>query len=264
MNDAGTAGQLQDRAQEVREYFRRPGTVRLWWDPENDPAKHFLRRSERVFREALDDLPREAPVLDACTGRGRFAMIMAEMGFANVSGVDISEDMLSVAAARAADRGLRIRFAADEAETLATIADRSMAAVSIMEAFDHIPDTRAALRAVHRALRPGGRLIGTITNARSFYGASFAVYRSLIGRRSMIAQVISPRDLAGHLEATGFELERTVGIQLVNFPHTRIPLLRWLLTPFRLLGRLEGAFAEDYRGPLSTWCTSVVFVARRK
>lgn len=53
------------------------------------------------------------------------------------------------------------------------------------------------------------------------------IYRDLpttLRRRSMIAQVFSPSELVAHLEATGFVLERRVGIQLLNLPHTRIPL----------------------------------------
>ena len=100
---------------------------------------------------------------------------MADMGFTDVTGVDLSEEMLSIARHRAAERGLSIRFRYDEAEHLESIDDNSVGAISVMEAFDHIPDTRAALRAVHRKLRPGGILIGTVVNARSFYGLLFAV-----------------------------------------------------------------------------------------
>lgn len=259
-----TDGSLRARADEVHDYFRRPGTVSAWWDPENDAAKHFLQRSEAVFRDMIREVPRDAPVVDVGTGRGRFAILTAEMGFGDVTGVDLSEEMLSIARRRAAERGLTIRFRCDEAETLASIADNSVRVVSLMEAFDHIPDTQAALQAIHRTLRPGGILIGTVVNARSLYGLLFAVYRALFGRRSMIAQTFSPSEFAGHLKATGFVLERRVGIQLLNLPHTRLPLLRWALSPFRLLGRIEAYLVGDYQGRLSGWCTTVVFVARRQ
>ena len=80
----------------------------------------------------------------------------------------------------------------------------------------------------------------------------------------MIAQVFSPSELVAHLEATGFVPERRVGVQLLNLPHTRIPLLKWALSPFRLLGRIEASLIGDYQGRLSAWCTSIVFAARRK
>jgi 2-polyprenyl-3-methyl-5-hydroxy-6-metoxy-1,4-benzoquinol methylase len=259
-----TDGSLRARADEVRDYFRRPGTVSTWWDPENDAAKHFLRRSEAVFSNLIREIPRDVPVLDVGTGRGRFAILAAEVGFTEVTGVDLSEEMLSIARRRADERGVTIRFRCDEAETLASVADDSVGIVSLMEAFDHIPDTRAALQAIHRTLHPGGILIGTFVNARSLYGLLFAVYRALVGRRGMIAQTFSPRVFARHLEATGFVIERQVGIQLLNLPHTRLPLLRWLLSPFRLLGRIEAYMVGDYQGRLSGWCTSVVFAARRQ
>ena len=259
MTDSG----LRARADEVHDYFRRPGTVSAWWDPENDAARHFLRRSETVFQNAIRDIRRDVPILDIGTGRGRFAILAAESGFADVTGVDLSEEMLSIARGRAAERGVTIQFRCDEAETLASVADNAAGVVSLMEAFDHIPDTRAALQAIHRVLRPGGVLIGTFVNARSLYGLLFAVYRALFGRR-MIAQTFSPAEFAGHLDAAGFVLERHVGIQLLNLPHTRLPLLRWVLSPFRLLGRIEAYMVGDHQGRLSGWCTTVVFVARRQ
>jgi SAM-dependent methyltransferase len=102
------------------------------------------------------DLHSTWTVLDLATGPGTTALAAARRG-CRVTGVDISERLLTQARARAAVEGLTVHFAHEDAEHLphATHAfDAVMSTFGI--AFTPSPETVA--REALRVLRPGGRL----------------------------------------------------------------------------------------------------------
>src|SRR5207302_6646021 len=70
-------------------------------------------------------------------------------------GVDFSAGMLAIARATVAG----VDFVEGDATTLDGFADAGVDAVSIAFGLRNIPDRHAALRAAHRVLRPGGRLV---------------------------------------------------------------------------------------------------------
>lgn len=252
------------RGDQVREYFRQKGTVSKWWDPERDALKHFFLHEIRIFDSLVKNLPKDITVLDVCTGRGRFAIRLAELGFKHVEGVDISKEMLSLAFKTCAERGVSVNFKFDEAEKLQTIEDGTVSVICLMDAFDHIPDTRATLRTILTKLRSDGMLIGTFVNSNSLYGLLFSMYQRLFGHSKMIAQVFSPGEFRQHLKNSGFTLDQLIGIEIFNLPHSRIPIFRWLLLPFRILGRIEGMLFNGYKTPLLAHLSvMIIFVAKR-
>ncbi len=261
---------LISRGDEIRDYFSRPGTVSSWWNPESSPARHFFAHEMRVFdllvRDLISEQPAllDGPVLDVGTGRGRFAIRLAQLGFKRILGVDLSEEMLSYSRDNAFRLGLEIQFRKDSAESLETVADNSISLISLMQTFDHIPNTNAALDTVFRKLKPGGVLIGTIINQDSLYGILFRLWR-LFGRSKMIAQVFAPPAFARILESHGFRLQRLAGIEFLNLPHDRIGWLRPILFPFYLIGRAESKlFPHGYHIPfVAQHCIEVMFIARR-
>jgi ubiquinone/menaquinone biosynthesis C-methylase UbiE len=64
---------------------------------------------EFVFRQSKKFQVGANTILDVACGTGELSVWLAEAGF-KVSGVDLSEDMLAVAHAKASDRGLSIEF----------------------------------------------------------------------------------------------------------------------------------------------------------
>ncbi len=110
--------------------------------------------------------PATAPlILDVATGAGRLPLIMARnAGFSgHVIGLDASRQMLKVARRKvAAERFERyITLMRHDAGEL-PFADNSFDVVTCLEALEFLPDPRAALREMCRALRPGGLLLTTI------------------------------------------------------------------------------------------------------
>lgn len=110
-----------------------------------------LRRRWRLRVLAASGVREGEPVLDACTGTGAMALTFAGAG-AEVTGVDLSPDML--ARARAKDRERRVRWL--EADVCALpFADGAFEVSSIMMALHCMPAgaRRAALRELARVTR---------------------------------------------------------------------------------------------------------------
>lgn len=100
---------------------------------------------------------RSAPILELGVGTGRIAIPTAAAG-GFVVGLDISHEMLAVAAARAAAADVPLELLRGDAQAL-PFADGSFRAALAVHVLHLLPDWRAALAEVVRVLGPGGALI---------------------------------------------------------------------------------------------------------
>jgi ubiquinone/menaquinone biosynthesis C-methylase UbiE len=100
---------------------------------------------------------RGAPILELGVGTGRIAIPAVAAG-AYVAGLDISREMLRVAAERAAAADAPLDLALADAQRLPFAAD-SFAAALAVHVLHLLPDWRAALAEIVRVLRPNGALI---------------------------------------------------------------------------------------------------------
>jgi SAM-dependent methyltransferase len=137
--------------------------VRDWWDEDahgydasvghamSDPVEAAAWAD--ALRSFLPDRP--ARVLDVGAGTGSLALLAAELGH-DVTALDLSEQMLSKARAKAAERGLTLAFHHGPAE--APPAGRFDAVMERHLAWT-LPDPERALAAWRGAVRPGGRLV---------------------------------------------------------------------------------------------------------
>ncbi|HTJ74918.1 MAG TPA: methyltransferase domain-containing protein [Acidimicrobiales bacterium] len=98
-------------------------------------------------------------VLDVASGPGATAFLLAAEFGVQVEGVDLGEQSVAQANAKAAERGIadRVRFTVGDAEQL-PLADGSVDAVVCECAFCTFPDKPTAAHELARVLRPGGRL----------------------------------------------------------------------------------------------------------
>ncbi len=113
--------------------------------------------AEQIGRALVGLAGRGAPLLELGVGTGRIAIPTAAAG-GFVVGLDVSSEMLGVAATRAAAAGVSLDLLRGDAQAL-PFADGSFRAALAVHVLHLLPDWRAALAEVVRTLAPGGMLI---------------------------------------------------------------------------------------------------------
>ncbi|HOQ09126.1 MAG TPA: class I SAM-dependent methyltransferase [Syntrophomonadaceae bacterium] len=137
----------------------------LWYQ---NPRGAFIDELETEAALKLFSPYPNQPVLDAGCGTGNFSIKLAQMG-SKVTGIDISEDMLSLARNKASLLNLDIQFLKMDLHSL-DFPDGSFAGVFSMAAWEFVTEPERAFAELWRVLRPGGQLlIGTI-NRESPWG----------------------------------------------------------------------------------------------
>lgn len=122
-----------------------------------NPARGFY---SLVAEDVLSQAP-AGEILDVGSGPGRLAVLLAKMDpRVDVTGVDISPEMVAKASRRAAKAGLaeRVHFAEGEVESLPFADDRFAAVVSTFS-LHHWSYPVGGLQEIHRVLKPGGRAL---------------------------------------------------------------------------------------------------------
>jgi SAM-dependent methyltransferase len=116
------------------------------------------RRRRRLVRAALGAAPGER-ILDVGCGPGFYcAELVEEVGTeGSVLGLDSSPQMLALAARRCAGHD-NVEFAEADATAL-TVEDGGFDAALCVQVLEYMPDLAAVLAELHRALRPGGRVV---------------------------------------------------------------------------------------------------------
>lgn len=120
----------------------------------------LMQTEQRAMLGLLPPSLRGQRVLDAGCGSGRYLLHALQRGATQLRGVDLSPPMLARAEAELAAH-------AHAAEI--TLAEGSVAALPVPDAWadltvcglvvGHLPDLRHALTELHRATRPGGRIL---------------------------------------------------------------------------------------------------------
>ncbi len=116
--------------------------------------------------------------LDVCSGTGDLLIEFLRRDPAGRRGVgiDLSTEMLSRAAAKLARGGLRGVLAAGDAERL-PLRDGGFDAVTVAFGIRNVGDAPAALREMHRVLRPGGRIaVLEFSMPRGTFGGAYRLY----------------------------------------------------------------------------------------
>lgn len=110
----------------------------------------LLEAQEAILNDGLQAGPGRT-IADVGTGTGRAALALARTG-AEVIGLDASVEMLAVAARRAREAGLAIRFERGDAHAL-PLGDRSVDAAVCLRVLMHTPDWRRCLGELCRVAR---------------------------------------------------------------------------------------------------------------
>jgi 2-polyprenyl-3-methyl-5-hydroxy-6-metoxy-1,4-benzoquinol methylase len=121
----------------------------------SDPS--LFGRMRDLIGEMLGERLSGARVLDVACGEGYLSRYAASLGAAEVTGIDISSELIEIARSRA--DAPQLTFRVDDARTLATVdtdaIDVAVSQMAIMDVEDHV----AMFNAVSRVLRPGGAFV---------------------------------------------------------------------------------------------------------
>ena len=112
-----------------------------------------------------------ARVCDLCCGEGYLGRELIARGAGDVTGIDISAELLARATERA--NSPRLAYRLDDAQTLATCAEGAFDVVASQLAMMDVPDHRAMFAAARRVLAPGGVFVFSVLHpcfkARPFH-----------------------------------------------------------------------------------------------
>jgi ubiquinone/menaquinone biosynthesis C-methylase UbiE len=154
---------LQRRIQRYG-WDRASGDYEAFWSRQIAPAQKQLL--------AMAELKRGERVIDIACGTGlvSFAAADAVGPEGMVAGTDISEGVIEQARTRAAMRGAaNVRFERADAEA-AAFRDESFDAALCSLGLMYIPEPVAAVRGMHRVVKPGGRAVVAVWGRRDRCG----------------------------------------------------------------------------------------------
>ena len=170
--------------------------------------KPFDREILDIFAASVTD---QGLVCELGCGPGQVARYLRDRGV-DIYGVDLSSRQVECARRLNPD----IRF--ERGDMLALSApDSSLAGVVSFYAIIHLrrEDAPRALRVIHKALRPGGRLLF------SFHGGKGTLHRDEWYDKlvSIDVTLFEREEMAGYLEESGFEVERIVEREPYEFEY---------------------------------------------
>lgn len=134
-----------------------------WWDPDGT-----FRTLHRINPLRLEFIRQRAPlrglrVLDVGCGGGLLTEAMAGEG-AQVTGIDMSEALLSVARLHLLESGLEVDYRQTTVEQFAAQTPGTFDVVTCLEMLEHVPDPASVVRACAALLRPGGHVFLSTLN----------------------------------------------------------------------------------------------------
>ena len=136
------------------------------------PAEQYFAQRRAFLLHILQaHLPsdRSARVLDLGCGHGAVLYFLAQLGYSNVEGMDVSAEQVELAHRL----GITTARVGTLEEALDAQADGSVDAVIALDVFEHLDRAElfATVAAVKRVLKPGGTCLLHVPNAEGIFGA---------------------------------------------------------------------------------------------
>jgi 2-polyprenyl-6-hydroxyphenyl methylase / 3-demethylubiquinone-9 3-methyltransferase len=187
-----------------------------WWDKAGEfkPLHELnpLRLSFVQSHIALDG----KRVMDVGCGGGILAESLAITG-ANVTGIDMAENVLKVAKMHALSSKLDIDYQQTTAEAAAETMPGQFDVVTCMELLEHVPDPQSLIKACATLVKPGGKLFFSTINRNvkaylmSIVGAEY-IMRMLPKGTHDYDKFIKPSELEAWLSEANVNLKQLKGM----------------------------------------------------
>jgi 2-polyprenyl-6-hydroxyphenyl methylase / 3-demethylubiquinone-9 3-methyltransferase len=187
-----------------------------WWDPNGEfKPLHEINPLRLDWIDGLAPLAGKK-VIDIGCGGGILAESMAQRG-AVVTGIDLSEKPLSVAALHRIESGTTVEYRLVSAEDMASEQPAAFDIVTCMEMLEHVPDPASIVRACAALAKPGGEVFFSTLNrnpkafALAIVGAEY-VLNILPRGTHEYARFITPAELGGMAREASLLAQRFCGM----------------------------------------------------
>ncbi|MEZ4499533.1 MAG: class I SAM-dependent methyltransferase [Thermomicrobiales bacterium] len=174
-----------------------------WWDTMSaENAASTDRRRELDRWQAALALRPGCRLLDAGCGSGHFSIAWARRG-CEVTGIDLSREMLAHAAQNVSDSGVAVQLINSALAPL-PLQTAAFDAVFCRTVIHLVPEPLAVLNEFRRVLRPSGRLYASVPGARSPIYAN--VWRRHLSPGPRPINDMVPWELEALLDSTGWRI----------------------------------------------------------
>jgi SAM-dependent methyltransferase len=208
-------------------------------------------------------LPPGAAVVDLGCGRGRHAIPLSRRGY-RVTGVDLSEKMLTLARRRAEKEGVEVEWVREDMRTFFR-PDSFDACLSLFSSYGYFGDeeNQMVLDNVCRSLKPGGALLLDLRNARKGLSGKEDLEKTMEVPAGQLRMRVRFDRSTGRARAE-HELARRDGIRISSAFDVRIYSREELTRMIRRAGMRTVAVHGSLAGaPFTAGAERMVVVARR-
>lgn len=172
----------------------------IWAAGDYDRFSRYMEGSAREFYERLNIAP-GCTLLDVACGSGQLALMAAKDGI-EVTGVDLADNLVVRARARAQAEGLRARFEEADAESL-PFEDASFDVVVSLIGAMFAPQPQLVAKELLRVCVPGGTVAMANWTPQGFIGQMFKAVSKFIAPSGMPSPVLwgdetTVRERLGH------------------------------------------------------------------
>lgn len=187
-----------------------------WWDPHGS-AKPLHAINPLRLKFITDQINLSGKkIVDVGCGGGILAESMAKLG-ANVTGIDLGEEVLAVARHHAEIQQLNIHYEHVAAEEMAAQQSDAFDVVTCMELLEHVPDPAAIILDCARLVKPGGQLFFSTINRNpkaylfAILGAEY-ILKLLPAGTHDYTKFIRPAEFSNWARTAGLEVREFMGM----------------------------------------------------
>lgn len=189
-----------------------------WWDTEGEfKPLHLLNPTRVAYIQEKTGGVQHNKILDIGCGGGIFAEQLAKLG-ADVTGIDLADDSLSVAKLHALESGIKnVEYIKASSEEFSSANTNQFDVVTCLEMLEHVPDPESVVASAINACKPGGKVFFS-TLDKSFKSyllaivAAEKVLKIVPNGTHDFDKFIKPAELIGWAEKHGVKVRDAVGI----------------------------------------------------
>ncbi|MDR9497690.1 MAG: bifunctional 2-polyprenyl-6-hydroxyphenol methylase/3-demethylubiquinol 3-O-methyltransferase UbiG [Hydrogenovibrio sp.] len=190
--------------------------AQTWWDMDGEfKALHAINPLRLQFMQTHVPLANQR-ILDIGCGGGILSEALAKAD-ASVTGIDLAEDVLTVARLHAMESGVSLDYETISAEQKAADSPQAFDLVTCMEMLEHVPDPASVIGAASQALKPGGWLfVSTINRHPKAYALAIVAAEHLLNLvppgTHQYDKLLKPSELDAMARDNGLTLQASAGI----------------------------------------------------